>query len=232
MRRSSSVVFITLVLPIPLTHALLDTGFNITKPSWLFNGILPASATNELPTVCISAYTEPINCNITILMSPNLDNKNETLEDTCNPACAASLLNFQKNLKDACAGIDLRNLDLDTSWLEAAVDGAAGVLLYWKQCVRDLKTDVLCMITEEDYVIAWDAVSADTASDASVQRFCADNCLTQSVVLNVPSAENIEDLREMCSDIEIEEFPFIDAMVFANLIEENNGISVITKGFN
>ncbi|KAH0602198.1 uncharacterized protein H6S33_010515 [Morchella sextelata] len=74
------------------------------------------------------------------------------------------------------------------------------------------------MITEKDYVIAWDAVSADTASDASVRRFCADNCLTH--------AENLEDLREMCSDIEIEEFPFIDAMVFANLIEEDNGTVV------
>lgn len=136
MRRSLSVVFISLIFS--LTHALLDTGFNITKPSWLFNGILPASATDELPAACISAYTEPINCNTTILMSPNLDTKNETLEDSCNPTCAASLLNFQKNLKDACAGVDLRDLDLDTSWLEAAVDGEAGVLLYWKQCVRDL----------------------------------------------------------------------------------------------
>lgn len=71
-------------------------------------------------------------------MSPNLTIKNETLEESCNPECAASLLSFQRDVREACDGVDLEALDLDKTWLDAVIDGEAGVLIYWKQCLRDL----------------------------------------------------------------------------------------------
>lgn len=61
--------------------------------------------------------------------------------------------------------------------------------------------------------------------------FCADNCLTQTVVLNAPTAENLADLKDMCGDIKIEDYPFIDAMVFADLVEDDNG-TIVAQGTN
>lgn len=71
-------------------------------------------------------------------MSPNLVEKNNTLEESCNPECATSLMTFQSDVRAACGGVNLTAFGLDTSWLDAVVDGEAGVLLYWKQCLRDL----------------------------------------------------------------------------------------------
>lgn len=68
-------------------------------------------------------------------------------------------------------------------------------------------------------VISWYAASAK----AEAQVVCADSCLTQNVVLNVPSQDSLDDLRGMCDGIGIESYPFIDAMLFANLIEDDNG---------
>lgn len=97
-------------------------------------------------------------------------------------------------------------------------------------CHRE--TNKLCEISDRDFRIAWGAASAQSATSQATKIFCADNCLTQTVVLNVPSEENLEDLREMCSGIKIENYPFIDAMVFANLVEDKNGTVVAVPKVN
>lgn len=58
---------------------------------------------------------------------------------------------------------------------------------------------------------------------------CANSCLTQAVVLNAPTEENLDDLRKMCSNIIIEVYPFIEAMLFANLVVNDNG-KVVAPG--
>lgn len=142
MARSYRFLSTTMALALPLffrtSNALLENGFNITKPSWFFNGILRPETAEQLPKPCVTAYTAPINCNTTILMSPNLTEKNNTLEESCNPECATSLLAFQRGVREACQGVNLTALGLNMSWLDAVMDGEAGVLLYWKQCLRDL----------------------------------------------------------------------------------------------
>lgn len=120
------------------TLELLNNGFNITKPPWLFNGTLRSETAQQLPQPCVAAYTTPINCNVTILMSPNLPEKDSTLEESCNPECATSLLAFERGVRDACHGVNLTISDPDTPWLGAVIDGEAAILLYWKQCLRDL----------------------------------------------------------------------------------------------
>lgn len=74
--------------------------------------------------------------------------------------------------------------------------------------------------------IIWNATSASPATDLATQALCADSCLTQTVVLNAPSGDNLDELREMCDGISIEGYPFIEAMLFANLVvveEEEEG---------
>lgn len=132
------IVALVLTLFCRASNALLDNGFNITKPLWLFNGILDPTAVEQLPASCVTAYTAPINCNVTILMTPNLAEKESTLEESCNPECATSLLTFERGVREACQDVDLTALGLDVPWLGAIIDGEAVILLYWKQCLRDL----------------------------------------------------------------------------------------------
>lgn len=44
--------------------------------------------------------------------------------------------------------------------------------------------------------------------------------------MNAPTEGNLGDLRTLCSDIDIEDYPFVDAMVFANLVKDDNGTIV------
>lgn len=132
------IVALVLTLFCRASNALLDNGFNITKPLWLFNGTLDPAAVERLPASCVTAYTTPINCNVTILMTPNLAEKDSILEETCNPECATSLLTFGRGVREACQYVDLTALGLDVPWLGAIIDGEAVILLYWKQCLRDL----------------------------------------------------------------------------------------------
>lgn len=74
--------------------------------------------------------------------------------------------------------------------------------------------------------IIWNATSASPATDLATQALCADSCLTQTVVLNAPSGDNLDELREMCDGISIEGYPFIEAMLFANLVVDDNGTVV------
>lgn len=142
MARPYRLTLITVALLLPLffqtSNALLNNGFNITKPSWFFNGTLGPDTAERLPKSCAVAYTTPIDCNITILMSPNLLEKSNTLEESCSSECAASLLAFERDVREACKDVDLTVLDLDTSWLSSVIDGGAAVLVFWKQCLRDL----------------------------------------------------------------------------------------------
>lgn len=140
--RTHQLIPVTVALVITIfcltSNALLDNGFNITKPLWLFNGTLEPKVAEQLPEPCVIAYTTPINCNVTILMSPNLVGKYDTLEESCNPECAASLLVFERGVREACQGVDLTAPELDVPWLGAIIEGEAVILLYWKQCLRDL----------------------------------------------------------------------------------------------
>lgn len=133
-----AIVALVLTLYCGTSNALLDSGFNVTKPLWLFNGSLKPGTAEHLPAACAAAYAAPINCNTTILMSPNLAEKHATLEESCDPECATSLLAFERGVREACRGVNLTISDLDTPWLGAVVDGEAAILLYWKQCLRDL----------------------------------------------------------------------------------------------
>lgn len=82
------------------------------------------------------------------------------------------------------------------------------------------QTNKLCEVSDR---IIWNATSASPATDLATQALCADSCLTQTVVLNAPSGDNLDELREMCDGIRIEDYPFIEAMLFANLIVDDNG---------
>ncbi|KAG0636044.1 hypothetical protein HOY80DRAFT_388099 [Tuber brumale] len=217
------------ILTIPFwnpSNALLDQGFNATRENWFFNGALEPETAAQLPESCVAAYTKPINCDPTILMSPNVDGKKSTLEDACKPECATSLLAYERVVREACAGADLKALGLGQSWLSNVISGQASILLYWKQCLRDTDTEKICDISQSDYEAAWEAVTAETANSAAVREFCDDNCLTQTVVLNAPTEENLDEIKEMC-ETNIAEFPFIDAMQFAGLIKRDHDGSVI-----
>lgn len=79
-------------------------------------------------------------------------------------------------------------------------------------------TNELCTITQADYELAWNAATADTANTDAVAAFCADNCLTQTIVLNAPTQENLNDLQLMCKNEKILDYPFIEHMIFAKLV--------------
>ncbi|RPB04142.1 hypothetical protein L873DRAFT_1729979 [Choiromyces venosus 120613-1] len=221
----SILVILTIIFWNP-SNALLDQGFNVTRANWFFNGILKPETVAQLPEACVTAYTKSIDCNLTILMSPNVDLKKSTLEDACEPECATSLLTYERGVREACAGADLKALGLSQSWLSAVINGQAGILLYWKQCLREMGTEKICDISQSDYEIACEAITAETANSAAVREFCSDTCLTQTVVLNVPTEENLDDMKEMCKT-NITDFPFIEAMQFAGLIKRDNDGSVI-----
>lgn len=118
-------------------YGLLENGFNTTRPSWFFDGVIPAEITPQLPKACVESYTASIACNKTILMSPNVLEKPDTLETVCESSCAESMLKFEKNVKRDCSDVDLVGLGLEDSWMSLILMGKAGILLYWKQCVRD-----------------------------------------------------------------------------------------------
>lgn len=118
-----------------IAHAILDTGFNVSIPNYLFNGVIPDSF--DLSASCAAAYSSPIVCDSTILISPNLQLKAETLETACNPACAKSMLMYEMRVKAACSSVDLGKTGLNGTWLEFVVSGMAGVAVYWKNCLRD-----------------------------------------------------------------------------------------------
>lgn len=138
MQAIVALVLALLLLHCRTSNALLDNGFNVTKPLWLFNGSLKPGTAEQLPPACVAAYTAPIDCNATILMSPNLAEKHGTLEEACNPECATSLLAFERGVREACRGVNLTTSDPETPWLGAVVAGEAAILIYWKQCLRDL----------------------------------------------------------------------------------------------
>lgn len=130
----------SVILTIPFwnpSNALLDQGFNVTRENWLFNGTLEPETAARLSEACVTAYTKPIDCNDTILMSPNVDVKKSTLEDACQPECATSMLTYERVVREACASTDLKALGLSQSWLGNVISGQASLLLYWKQCLRE-----------------------------------------------------------------------------------------------
>ncbi|KAG0135828.1 hypothetical protein HOY82DRAFT_667746 [Tuber indicum] len=223
----------SVILTIPFwnpSNALLDQGFNVARENWFFNGTLQPETAAQLPKSCATAYTKSINCDPTILMSPNVDEKKSTLEDACEPECATSLLTYERGVREACAGADLKALGLGQSWLSNVISGQASILLYWKQCLRDTGTKDFCDISQSDYEIAWEAATAETANSAAISEFCDDSCLTQTVVLNAPTEENLDDIKEMC-ETNITVFPFIDAMQFAGLIKrDRDGSKCIGMG--
>ena len=80
------------------------------------------------------------------------------------------------------------------------------------------------MISQADYELAWNAATADSPGSAAVKAFCDDNCLTQTIVLNVGSQENLNELESMCGkSVDIQSMPFIEHMVFAGLLLLSNG---------
>ncbi|CUS15887.1 unnamed protein product [Tuber aestivum] len=221
----------SVILTIPFwnpSNALLGQGFNVTREDWFFNGILAPGTAAQLPAACATAYTKPIDCNVTILMSPNVEAKRSTLEDACTPECATSMLAYQREAREACTGADLRALGLSQSWLKDVISGQASIQLYWKQCLRENRrgTERICGISQSDYELAWEVATSETADSVAVGEFCDDNCMTQAVVLNAPTEENLGDLKGMCGT-DIGGFPFIDAMLFAGLIKRDTDGSVI-----
>lgn len=77
----------------------------------------------------------------------------------------------------------------------------------------------MCLISQADYELAWNAATADSANSDAVKAFCSDNCLTQTIVLNVGTQENLNELESMCGGrVDIQSMPFIDHMVFAGLL--------------
>lgn len=86
----------------------------------------------------------------------------------------------------------------------------------------------MCEVSD---IIVWNATSVDPTTDLATQALCANSCLTQTVVLNAPGGDNLGDLREMCDGIRIEDYPFIEAMLFANLVVDDNG-KVVALGTN
>jgi len=139
----------SVILTIPFwspSNAVLDQGFNVTRESWLFNGTLEPDTAAQLPEACVTAYTKPIDCNATILMSPNVDAKKSTLEDACQPECATSMLTYERAVREACAGADLKALGLGQSWLDSVISGQASLLLYWKQCLREMFVTLLLLL--------------------------------------------------------------------------------------
>lgn len=67
--------------------------------------------------------------------------------------------------------------------------------------------------------MAWNAATADTPEEGAVRAFCSNNCLTQTIVLNVGTQDNLNELSRMCgSQVNIAGMPFIPHMVFAGLI--------------
>ncbi|KAF8463434.1 hypothetical protein BDZ91DRAFT_305677 [Kalaharituber pfeilii] len=219
-----SFLLVALVTSLPAVSGMLQTGFNVTISEFIFNGFLPGDV--PLPAACSAAYSSTVACDQRILISPNLDIKQESLEEACNPECAASMLMYERRVKDECAGVDLEAIGLKGTWLEFVVSGMAGIGVYWKNCLRDMETNELCLISQADYELAWNAATADSANDAAVKSFCSDNCLTQTIVLNVGTQENLSELQSMCGDrVDITQMPFIEHMVFAGLLRVSDDSS-------
>ncbi|PWW76587.1 hypothetical protein C7212DRAFT_344178 [Tuber magnatum] len=187
----------SVILTIPFwnpSNALLEQGFNLSREDWFFNGILGPEAAAQLPAACVTAYTRPIDCNVTILMSPKVGGKKATLEDACKQECAASLLEYEGGAREACN--------------------------------RRGGTEKICDISQSDYELAWEMATSEAADSVAISEFCNDSCLTQTVVLNVPTEGNLNDMKKMCGT-NIGKFPFIDAMLFAGLIKRDNDGSMI-----
>lgn len=91
-------------------------------------------------------------------------------------------------------------------------------------------TSSLCQLTDADFVLAWDAASPSTATPEVVKAFCENSCLTQNVVINVPSRENLADLSRMCPNgIGLESFPFIENMKLAGILRGDEPIFALGK---
>ncbi|RPA71478.1 hypothetical protein BJ508DRAFT_91787 [Ascobolus immersus RN42] len=203
--------------------ATLPNGFNTSISNWFFIGELPGSL--NLSSGCVKAYSTSIDCDSTLLMSPNIPSKPTTLDKLCTQRCETSLLKYQRDVVAACEKEDLVGKGLERTWLGSLVNSTASIPLYFRQCLRDIETKTLCELTALDYELAWDAASSDGASRQTIQAFCADTCLTQNVILNAPTEANLEDLNRMCgSTLGIERFPFVENMVDAGILSEDQPI--------
>ena len=168
-------------------------------------------------------------------MSPSNSTKKATLPSVCNPACAESLADYQTAVRKECAPNISSSPSFIDTWLAASSSGTAALDLYWTHCLRDAKTDVLCDISEEDFILAWNAAVeefAQNGGDRGVQKraFCENSCLVQTIVLTEPSEANLRDLQTMCRNGgEVKGVGFLGELEFAGLVEETEE-GVVAKG--
>lgn len=110
--------------------------------------------------------------------------------------------------------------------------------VYWRQCLHSSSGSGgegeggFCQISTADYQLAWAAVTAAAGAGvggggAEVEAFCRDECLTQTIVLDAPTSSNLRDLKNMCRELDIGGMPFVDAMVFAGVVERNGSELVV-----
>lgn len=130
---TTAIYLLPLLTPVLAT---LPTGFNTSIPSWFFAGEL--SLDFNLSPACIEAYSASIDCDKSLLMSPNIATKNTTLEKLCTQRCETSLLKYQEDVVAACRNENLVEKNLERTWLGSLVNSTATIPLYFRNCLRDM----------------------------------------------------------------------------------------------
>lgn len=135
-RKRSLFALSVVVLLLAPASATLQTGLNVTKPEWFFDGFIPAAA--GISAECTTAYSSQIDCDDILIMSENISGKRASLEITCAKSCLASLLLYQNEVKRNCASENLEEKNLERTWLNMLIQSTASLTLYYRQCLRDL----------------------------------------------------------------------------------------------